>query len=59
MQNKIKQIKNNGKRKFSNAKDNYYTIENIEYNGEMINMLFTKREILVAIEKYKKFYKVE
>lgn len=59
MEIKIKQIKNNGKRKFSNAKDNYYTIENIEYNGEMINMLFTKREILVAIEKYKKFYKVE
>lgn len=59
MENKIKQINNNSKRKFSNAKDNYYTIENIEYNGESINMLFTKREILVAIEKYKKFYKME
>lgn len=59
MENKIKQINNDSKRKFSNAKDNYYTIENIEYNGESINMLFTKREILVAIEKYKKFYKME
>ena len=36
----------------------YYTIEGIEdCDGNIINLLFTKRELLVAKEKYKKFYK--
>lgn len=56
---KIQKIQNKNKKKFSNSKDYYYTIENIEdSDGNLINLLFTKRELLVAKEKYKKFYKI-
>lgn len=54
---KINKIENKDKKKFSNAKNYYYIIEGIEnFDGELINMLFTKREVLLAIDKYKKFY---
>lgn len=56
---KIQKIENKNKKKFSNSKNHYYIIENIEdYDGNLINLLFTKRELLVAKEKYKKFYKL-
>ena len=55
---KISKIENKDKKKFSNAKNFYYTIEGIEdCDGNIINLLFTKRELLVAKEKYKKFYR--
>ena len=48
---KISKIENKDKKKFSNAKNFYYTIEGIEdCDGNIINLLFTKRELLVAME---------
>lgn len=54
---KIEKVSNESKRKFSNAKDYYYVIKDIEdSDGKNINLLFTKRELLVAIDKFNKFF---
>lgn len=57
MNNVIRKVENSSRRKFSNAKSHYYVIEGIEdSDGNKVNLLFTKRELLVAMKKHQEFF---